>query len=216
MPSSSALIARAALRMMHVAADAEDMHWSDFPGVRATLARWGLLPGQSARGGGAARSRHWKSPVAQGGPVGVLLHYLDAHPAELVVLATHQRAGMARWLHRAVAEPVARYAGAMTLFLPQDVAGFIALDNGTVTLQRAYPHRSGAANRCGCSRRARAHPGLSLRSPSPWCMLVPRERCQQWTRPRHAGGPGTGRCGAGRWSSRFLTSARPARLTSSC
>jgi len=39
-----ALFARAELRLMHVAADEEDMHWSDFPGVRATLARWGLLP----------------------------------------------------------------------------------------------------------------------------------------------------------------------------
>jgi hypothetical protein len=35
--------------MMHVAADVEDMHWSDFPGVRATLARWGLLPEVSPR-----------------------------------------------------------------------------------------------------------------------------------------------------------------------
>ena len=43
---------------------------------------------------------------------------------------------MARWLHRAVAEPVARYAGAITLSLSQDVAGCIALDNGAVTLRR--------------------------------------------------------------------------------
>ena len=44
-----ALITRATLRLMHVAADEEDMHWSDFPGVRATLARWGLLPEASPR-----------------------------------------------------------------------------------------------------------------------------------------------------------------------
>ena len=44
-----ALLARADLRLMHVAADEEDMHWSDFPGVRATLARWGLLPEGSPR-----------------------------------------------------------------------------------------------------------------------------------------------------------------------
>ena len=132
-----ALITRAALRMMHVAADKEDMHWSDFPGVRATLARWGLLPEGSPREAvGQLGLDIGKVLCSRADPVGALLHYLDAHPAELVVLATHQRAGMARWLHRAVAEPVARYAGAMTLFLPQDVVGFIALDNGAVTLQR--------------------------------------------------------------------------------
>ena len=65
-----------------------------------------------------------------------LLQYLDERSADLVVLATHQRAGLTRWLHRSIAEPVARRAGAMTLFLPQDVTGFIALDNGAVTLRR--------------------------------------------------------------------------------
>jgi nucleotide-binding universal stress UspA family protein len=63
-------------------------------------------------------------------------HYLDTRPPDLVVLATHQRAGMARWLHRAVAEPVVRHAKTLTLFLPPDVAGFIALDDGEVTLRR--------------------------------------------------------------------------------
>ena len=130
-----ALSARAALRLMHVAADAEDRHWSDFPGVRATLVRWGLLPTGSPREAVGQLGLDIGTILwPRADPVGVLLHYLDAHPADLVVLATHQRAGMARWLHRAVAEPVARYAGAMTLFLPQGAAGFIALDNGTVAV----------------------------------------------------------------------------------
>jgi hypothetical protein len=44
-----ALIARAELRIMHVAADAEERHGSDVPGVRVTLVRWGLLPEGSPR-----------------------------------------------------------------------------------------------------------------------------------------------------------------------
>ncbi len=132
-----ALITKAALRMMHVAADVDDMHWSDFPGVRATLARWGLLPEGSPREAvGQLGLDVGKILCSRADPVGAVLHYLDAHPPDLVVLATHQRAGMARWLHRAVAEPVARRAGTMTLFIPQDVAGFIALDDGAVTLRR--------------------------------------------------------------------------------
>jgi hypothetical protein len=58
-----AFIARAELRMIHVAADVEDLY-----------------------------------PRAD--PVGTLLHYLDTPPPDLVVRATHQRAGTARWLHR--------------------------------------------------------------------------------------------------------------------
>src|SRR5437870_10369525 len=73
----------------------------------------------------AVHARRWdnsastleKSSTPRADPVGALLHYLDAHPADLVVHATHQRTGIAHRLHRAVAEPVARYAEAMTLFL---------------------------------------------------------------------------------------------------
>jgi nucleotide-binding universal stress UspA family protein len=131
------LVTRAALRLIHVAADAADMDWSDFPGVRATLARWGLLPEGSPREAvGQLGLDIGKILVPRADPVGALLQHLDERPADLVVLATHQRVGIERWLHRSIAEPVARRAGAMTLFLPQDAAGFIALDNGAVTLRR--------------------------------------------------------------------------------
>lgn len=69
-------------------------------------------------------------------PVGSLLHYLDANPADLIVLATHQYTGVGRWMHRVVAEPMARRAATMTLCIPQGVQGFIALDTGAVTLRR--------------------------------------------------------------------------------
>ena len=132
-----ALIAGSALRIMHVAADREDMHWSDFPGVRDTLARWGLLPeGSTTEAVEQLGLNVGKILCPSTDPVGAMLSYLDEHPADLVVLATHQREGLARWLHRAVAEPIARYAEAMALFLPQDVAGFIALDDGAVRLRR--------------------------------------------------------------------------------
>ena len=132
-----ALIARAELRMMHVAADADDMHWSDFPGIRATLARWGLIPEDSPREAVAQLGLDiGKILYPRADPVDAILGYLDANPPDLVVLATHQRAGIARWLHRAIAAPVARRARTMTLFLPQGVSGFIALEDGAVTLRR--------------------------------------------------------------------------------
>src|SRR5688572_8666375 len=44
-----ALAAKAEFRLMHVAPEASAVHWTDFPGVRALLARWGLLPEGSPR-----------------------------------------------------------------------------------------------------------------------------------------------------------------------
>ena len=132
-----ALITRAKLRLMHVAMHEDDRHWSDFPGIRSTLARWGLLPEGSPRDAVREIGLDVEKILAnRADPVDSMLHYLDVHPTDLIVLATHQRAGVARWLHRVVAEPIARRAERMTLFIPQRVNGFIALDDGAMTLRR--------------------------------------------------------------------------------
>jgi hypothetical protein len=51
-------------------------------------------------------------------PARAIVHYLKEHPTNLIVLATHQREGPARWVQRAVAEPVAHQAKTMTLSVP--------------------------------------------------------------------------------------------------
>jgi len=132
-----ALVTGAQLRIMHVALGQDDRHWSDFPGIRALLVRWGLLPEGSPRQAVEKIGLNVDKILARTAePVGALLHYLDEHPADLIVLATHQYTGLARWVHRVVAEPIARRARTMTLFVPQGVQGFIALDHGSVTLRR--------------------------------------------------------------------------------
>lgn len=104
-----ALIARAELRIMHVASDRDDMHWSDFPGVRTTLARWGLLPEGSPRHAVLKLGLNVEKLVsARADPVISMLRYLEGNPTNLVVLATHQCAGLVRWLHKTVAEPITR------------------------------------------------------------------------------------------------------------
>ena len=39
-----ALLAQAELSILHVAPQPKDVQWTDFPGVRHTLERWGILP----------------------------------------------------------------------------------------------------------------------------------------------------------------------------
>ena len=161
-----ALQAHAHLDIMHIERDfeMEGPCWVDFPAVRRTLARWGILPEgivpeEVVRAGLRVRKvlAYSKDPVER------MLHHLRAFPPDLIVLATHQRQGVDRWLHRAVAEPVARRSGAMTLFVPRHGTGFVSRVDGSIELKKillpvdASPHPQIAldkailfANAVGC------------------------------------------------------------------
>lgn len=131
-----ALVTRARLRMLHVS-DSPDADWHDFPGVRDTLVRWGLLTQESPRGAVAQLGIDVRKVISEGpDPVRASLTFLENHPADLIVLAVHAHEGRMRWLHRPVGEPIARDSGLMTLFLPQGASGFVSLQDGSVSLRR--------------------------------------------------------------------------------
>ena len=136
-----ALQSKAELEIVHVhrhrSGNEDDVHWTDFPGVRATLARWNILPA-AAKAEDVARTglRVKKILNSEHDPLDALVRYCQDHPPDLLVLATHQRAGLSRWLHNPVAEPLARRSRAMTLFVPTRGRGFIAPANGAVTMRR--------------------------------------------------------------------------------
>jgi len=133
-----ALLRRTRLSLLHVSARPVEQGWSEFPAVRKTLERWGLLAPGSPRSAVfrelgvsvekiAAKSRN---------PAQAILDHLAAEPVELVVLATEGRDGMPRWLRGSVAETVARQAESMTLFVPKDARGFVDPEDGHLTLRR--------------------------------------------------------------------------------
>ena len=68
-------------------------------------------------------------------PVKSVLAFLKPHPADLIVLATHQHEGRSRWLQRSVAEPWPDKPANMTLFIPHGVEGFVLWHDGAVSLQ---------------------------------------------------------------------------------
>ena len=134
-----ALRSEAKLDLMHVESSlrAEKRYWPDFPAVRGTLVRWGVLPRGIQRQDVAKTGlRVRKILKSSTNPVETMLAHFHRSPPNLIVLATRQREGLARWLSKAVAEPLARRSGAMTLFIPQSGRGFISPDDGTVTLER--------------------------------------------------------------------------------
>ena len=136
-----ALGADAELEMIHVAPrlakGEKNVYWTDFPAVRATLARWGILSPDAKRDEVAKIGVRVKKLVERASdPVGTMLQYCGDYPPDLIVLATHQRDGLARWTHKSVAEPLARESGAMTLFVPQNGRGFVSLSTGEVRLRK--------------------------------------------------------------------------------
>lgn len=130
-----ALLLKSDLRIMHVA-DERPAEWVDFPGVRGTLQHWGLLPAGSPKNAVLQLGIDVQKIIARDSdPVRACLYELEHNPAELIVLATHQHQGRMAWLRKAVAEPLARAAHAMTLFIPQDSKGFVNSDDGALRLQ---------------------------------------------------------------------------------
>jgi nucleotide-binding universal stress UspA family protein len=131
----TALVTGADLSMLHVAAG-HDADWHEFPGVRDTLERWKLIPKGSPKDAVGKLGIEVRKIIASStDPVKACLHFLEKNPADLIVLAVHQREGRMRWLEKSTGEPIARKAGTMTLFIPHGVEGFISRNDGTVKLR---------------------------------------------------------------------------------
>src|SRR6476620_6690837 len=93
-----ALVAGAKLTMLHVEAS-PGAEWQDFPGVRDTLERWGLIPKDSPKSAvGQLGIKVAKVLKLSNDPVKACLGFLEKNPTDLIVLAVRQHEGRMRWL----------------------------------------------------------------------------------------------------------------------
>jgi len=130
----AAILARSRLTLLHVSTEG-DSEWSQFPGVRQTLERWGMLPKGSPKSAVGELGIDARKVVAnESEPVEAVVRYLQKHPADLIVLSTSQRGGRIPWLGKSVSEPVMRKAAEMTLLIPGDGEGFVSAQDGSVKL----------------------------------------------------------------------------------
>jgi len=130
------LAGQAEISLLHVTKDRESIHWSDFPHVRDLLTRWQFIPEDAPREMVEATGMYIKKALRSGkNPVKEIAAYLELHPCDLVVLATHQRSGLASWLQHSKSEAIARNSEAMTLFVPRQIRGFVSLETGVVQLK---------------------------------------------------------------------------------
>jgi nucleotide-binding universal stress UspA family protein len=132
----AAMLSRSKLTLLHVSTDGSSQ-WSQFPGVRETLERWGALPKGSPKAAVAQLGIDaCKIMAKKDEPVDAVVNYLEHNPTDLIVLSTSKRDGRIPWLGKSVAEPVTRRAGEMTLLIPGDVEGFVSREDGSVNLKR--------------------------------------------------------------------------------
>ena len=133
-----ALYRKARLTLLHVAPDLAEDDWRRFPPVRATLERWGLLEEGSSQADVFRKLavKVKKVTVERRDPADAILDYLVENPSDLMVLATEPKQGLPVFLQGSVARKVARVSGVQTLFVPEGRRGFVAPEDGTLSLQR--------------------------------------------------------------------------------
>ncbi|NNM01507.1 MAG: universal stress protein, partial [Gammaproteobacteria bacterium] len=93
------MILKADLAIVHVGNDAEhERPWHRYPGVRDTLASWGLLPPGLEPAAVFERTGVSVSKVVAEGadPATTLIGFINHHPTNLLVMGTEARSGLAR------------------------------------------------------------------------------------------------------------------------
>lgn len=114
------LLVKGRLYVVHVAERQDADEWQAYPHVRETLARWHLLGADAPT---AAIFDKFgveviKVEIERQDQVHGLSRFLDGHPSELMVLATHGREGLPRWVRPSIAEAMSRRTHMQTLFVP--------------------------------------------------------------------------------------------------
>lgn len=112
--------------------------WHQFPAVRETLERWGLLPEGSKRSDVRDKLgiRVKKVSLETNRPMTAIKHYLDEYPVDLLVMAVGREGGLPGWLHSTAFEQLAVRGTIMTLAVPSGVKGFVSQSDGSAKVQR--------------------------------------------------------------------------------
>lgn len=133
-----ALVRKARFTILNASKDFGRKGWKDFPRVRETLERWGLLEEGSGRRAvfDKLQVRVEKIGVDNRDPVDAIQRYLEENPTDLMVVGTEARRGLPRFLRDSVAQQAARATGARTLYVPMGAPGFVDPASGVLSLKR--------------------------------------------------------------------------------
>jgi nucleotide-binding universal stress UspA family protein len=133
-----ALAGKTRLHILHAKDSEGTPNWDRFPSVRATLAKWSIVAADTRREDvdKQAGIKVAKTELHSRDPVATMVGFLNAHDCDFMVLATHGREGLSRWLNGSVAEPLARRGQIKALFLPEGARGFVDPADGSLRLAK--------------------------------------------------------------------------------
>lgn len=128
---------RGKLTVLHVDPDKKSPDWNAYPSVRTILSDWGELPHDASRSDvGELGLQIRKAAIESDSTADGILEHLESHPADLIVMASHQRSGIDRWMHQEIAGRVATATDAAALFVPYGMRGFVDPATGSCSLNR--------------------------------------------------------------------------------
>ncbi len=132
-----ALALKAELDIFHVEPHNDTTDWRWAPPVLETLIRWGFLEEGATEADLARLGIRARRTLSSGErPDEAILHEMASSHADLVVMASHGRSGIARWLQPSVSRPVALRAPVPVLLIPADSKGFVDEQTGYGTVSR--------------------------------------------------------------------------------
>src|SRR6478609_145151 len=135
---SLALANRCRLDVLHVDEPGGRNGWADFPQVRETLQRWGVLPPgasvEAVRDVAGIEVR--KVGIRDRDPVDGMARYLEEHHSNLIVMASHGRAGIDRLLASSVSAELVQTVRVPTLIFGPAARPFIDTANGALAIER--------------------------------------------------------------------------------
>jgi nucleotide-binding universal stress UspA family protein len=118
-------------------AEDADTEWSQIPGVREVLERWGYLEKGSPRSAVFEKAAVLvrKVYVQSRDAFGELADFLQEEPVDLVVIGTNGHGGVPSWLRPSRWNPAVQDPRTMTMFVPAS-GGFVSMAHGGFTLRR--------------------------------------------------------------------------------
>lgn len=132
-----ALANRCRLDVLHVHSPADEDHWRRFPRVREVLQRWGYLEEGAQVDDILAVTgvKVSKVEIRDDEPGDGLSRFLQRRSPDLVVMASHGRAGINRWLKGSVSAEVVRETLVPTLILGPSARPVVASSTGALDIK---------------------------------------------------------------------------------
>lgn len=132
-----AVAMNAKLDIFHAEPQNDQADWRWAPSVVDTLVRWGVLRrGATERDVSALGIDARRTQIVGQAAETAILGEMAASRADLVVMASHGRSGLQRWLQPSVIAPVLRHAPVPVLVIPSGSRGFVDATTGEANVSR--------------------------------------------------------------------------------